>query len=402
MIDFRSPVPRRGGGIIACLMLVCVNASTGIRADDLSSETVAPPHVSSVESRAAIERGVRWLLAQQSEDGGWRSETYGALRPGVGVTAITLSALRISPLAQDDAVRTARARGVRFLTRRFAPDGMVCAPDGTGDSPVYATALLLSVLAQDREESQHELRQQLSRALLQMQRLPATGFPADSPHLGGWGPDSGTPNELEAASPANISVTAHVLEALRQADTLTPETRASALEFLHRCRGGDEASGRASGWGFTPVAESPFNKGGWISTAEGPRPRAYHSATCDGYLALSAAGLTDEAPLMSDTRTALAALPPPQLDDTHTETAALLSGLYYYNAAALADVWQRTRDERLSSRVIALQTDLITEQRSDGSWASPHGWMREQDPLIATALAVLALSRLQPRAVPPP
>ena len=45
---------------------------------------------------AALEKAARYLVAKQSADGAWRSETYGALRDGPSLTPLVMSALAVS------------------------------------------------------------------------------------------------------------------------------------------------------------------------------------------------------------------------------------------------------------------------------------------------------------------
>ena len=46
---------------------------------------------------SALGRAVRWLWSQQSEDGGWHSQTYGLLRSGQSLTPFVLDALLAVP-----------------------------------------------------------------------------------------------------------------------------------------------------------------------------------------------------------------------------------------------------------------------------------------------------------------
>jgi hypothetical protein len=67
--------------------------------------------------------------------------------------------------------------------------------------------------------------------------------------------------------------------------------------------------------------------------------------------------------------------------------------MVYYYLAARARVFRRigSRDglEETAARLLALQ-------RADGSWANPSFLMKEDDPLIATSFALMALASARP------
>ncbi|HVJ85362.1 MAG TPA: hypothetical protein VM452_06935, partial [Caulifigura sp.] len=70
--------------------------------------------------------------------------------------------------------------------------------------------------------------------------------------------------------------------------------------------------------------------------------------------------------------------------------------LYFYSAAAFGDVWRLNPLDRLQLKPIRddfIQT-ILQRQREHGDWMNPVNTMREDDPLIATSLAILALRRL--------
>ena len=64
-------------------------------------------------------------------------------------------------------------------------------------------------------------------------------------------------------------------------------------------------------------------------------------------------------------------------------------GLRFYYYASLAGVLKHFPDHEI--RQAALQKHLMKLQAPDGSWQNESDRMRENDPLIATALAIVAL-----------
>lgn len=381
-------------GLAALSLCLSLCLSQGDAQVDPPPSAVEAPSAADIDR--ALDRGFRWLLTQQAADGGWHSSTYGALRPGVGTTALILSALSQSPDTLPLGQERAFQRGLSYLTSREQDNGLVCAPNGDIDSPVYATALLLSALQWQPREEEIELRKRLVDALLRARRTGNSPDPEVAVSAGGWSPDPWSPGEPSIEGPANVSVTAHVLDALSLAKVLPDADRTEALRFLDRTRGWNESRSALAGFAFTPRIDSPLNKAGWSETPDGRRARSYHSATCDGLLAMRACGLAWTDSRLSADLSVLAELTPPSLSRTPPD---LTAGLFYYDAAVLGDVWRQTHDPRLSSQRTERLAALLAQQRSDGSWVNPHGWMREDDPLISTPLALLGLLRL--RSTPP-
>jgi hypothetical protein len=170
------------------------------------------------EIEKSLTRGVEWLLAQQAEGGGWHSKTYGQLKDGAGVTALTLDALsRVTGLLAEKS-RAAMRRGFAFLAPGLAKRDTIASPDGSLDFPTYAAALWIAA----RNRSQVELpdldvmETKLAAYLVAAQVTQARGFAMDSPSYGGW--DFLGPGDAQGITTGtNISVTCHVLEALCEA-----------------------------------------------------------------------------------------------------------------------------------------------------------------------------------------
>lgn len=372
-----------------------LTAAVGSNAAAEEPRTVDSAERSGQSSEAAARAGVAWLSRQQRADGGWHSETYGGLKAGGGNTALALLALTESG-ANDDTSRDSIDRGVRFLTKSVDRDGFAQAPDGATDYPVYATAHLLRVLQRRSLPAEAALRVSLRDALVHAQRTERNGWKPDDLDFGGWG-HAFRRRDADRSDPSTISLTSHVLVALAGEGPLPADVQETALRFLSRCQHRNAPLTLTGGFSFTPYADDPLNKAGTFTAPSGTAaPRPYLAPSCDGWLALTACGVPPEA----DTRSAALAYLIAAMSNLSGQSATIApdqprqQGLLYYRAAAWAGVWQTTRDPRLGDGRAALIRTLVSQQERDGSWRNPEPSMREDDPLIATSFALLALARL--------
>jgi prenyltransferase beta subunit len=362
------------------------------------------------EIEKSLTRGADWLIAQQADDGGWHSKTYGQLKDGAAVTALALHTFSLCPKELRHRHLAAIERGFAFLDRGIRKRGTVASPDGSLDFPTYAAALWLS--------AENRLWRQSSRKvvdyLVGAQVVEARGFEKSSASYGGW--DFLGPQDAQGISTGtNISVTRHVLEALaiqhdRDQKGGLPHDVARSLEksiqgagkaYVLRCQQAD------GGFAFTCEPASLNNKAAYSDT-ELTKPRSYGTATCDGILALMACIKADAVPL-NDFDKALT------VDDANvTKAIAWLAkrpglelvpgfeglppeagwdrGLRFYYYAALARVLPLFPLADRDARREALYKHVVSLQKDDGSWVNESDRMRENDSLIATALAVSALT----------
>src|SRR2546422_11529957 len=87
-----------------------------------------------------LARAADYLWAQQGDDGGWHSRTYGLLRSGQSLTPFVLEAvLHVS------APPTRVDRAIAFI-RANVRGGALGLADSIPDYPNYATALAVSAL----------------------------------------------------------------------------------------------------------------------------------------------------------------------------------------------------------------------------------------------------------------
>lgn len=349
-----------------------------------------------------LRRGVAWLVGAQADDGGWHSATYGALRGGAAVTSLALYALSSLPEAIRDAVADSAREAGRFLTRGIEKRRTIACPDGSLDYPVYASAQVLMATRTLPLGLSVVQRQQLVQYLLDAQLLASQGFrPADK-HFGGWDL-AGAARGDRPSTGSNLSYVRFALEGLSAAlaegdDAGAKESaharrqaaRAAALRWLDRCQ---QPTGDG-GFVFSPDPTSLDNKAQWHDQ-ERQRPRSYGTTTCDGLRALVACDVPADSPVRHaaakwlDERWDLARVPGLPLDDDGT---AWSDAMRFYYAEALAGALPLfSSDNELEARRAALARSLVGAQRGDGSWRNASSRMREDDPLIATSLAISAL-----------
>ncbi|HEY2840373.1 MAG TPA: hypothetical protein VGJ26_14550 [Pirellulales bacterium] len=382
-----------------------------------AARETAPPSTAIKPAATASESiavGTRWLLAQQAEDGGWHSSVYGQMRGGVGDTGLAVYALSRAQKGMPDgdnrkSVQAGVARGAKFLFAQLADPEHSELRDGA-DYPTYAAALLLLSLPESHGAGSPE-REPIERVLAYMrssQQTAPQGWKPEDLQFGGWNQTGGAATDAQRPGNTNVSVTCFALEALRAHQTLDEATSAAALQFLGRCQNFDEWAADAhrgdGGFFFTPEADDPLNKAGVESGATPPRPHSYGSPTADGLCALAACGVK-----ANDARAAAAidwlarqdkvdvvpgfAAPESEGED-EPDGASAAEGLRFYYYAALARVIRAYPEAKFAERKTELIAEIIRRQRPDGSWQNANNVMREDDPLIATSLAIAALGIL--------
>ena len=338
---------------------------------------------------ASLRRSVERLLAMQSDDGGWKSATYGLLRGGQSLTPFVLAALLELPPGAAAVPPAAVDRALAFIARHGDANGALGRDsDAAEDYPNYATALAVKAIALARRDGWREAIAPMVAELRRQQLTEDRGFsPADAAY-GGWG-IGGPLRVAPFAGHVDLSMTRVVLEGLRAAGV---EPGDPALEkarvFVGRCR--DAASG---GFFFSPVVLEA-NKAG--ESAEG-RPIPYGTPTADGLLSLLAIGAAPDDPAVAAARDFLLArfradvCPGPRPEAVPRWDDALRG---YWRSVAARSLAASGALIPGDPRATALARAIALDAAPDGTHRNPSPLMKEDDPLIATTLAVEALSRV--------
>ncbi len=312
-----------------------------------------------------LERGVQWLMARQHSDGAWRGEEIAVLRPGPAMTAFVLYAMTRNVRARHSEQLN---RAVRYLESQINAEGIVGMTADGPDYPNYATSLtVLSFVSLNKQDSVPRLVDYLKRAQLD----EGEGWSSADPEYGGWafgGPPQPKPN----AHRLDMSMTRFALEALAAAKVPPGDPAWSkARRFLATCQHDD------GGFVFTPLA---------AQSKAGER-RSYGTATADGLLSLRFAAGPKHRIEAAEAwiRSGFTAERCPGFPPDHPRPwADGLLGYWLAAASRLADAPGRARIAQV----------LHARQRADGSWSNPADLMLENEPLLATALAVLALAEV--------
>lgn len=323
---------------------------------------------------APLFRAAEWLWTQQDPATGlFGSRTVGLLSSGQSLTPFALLALAEVPeLFRPQAAGRALAACLAALD-----DGALGFRSSAPDYPTYATALLLSALARLRPQHVAAEGKPLADWLLRTQFGPDwAGHPAE----GGYGMGSKERPQPPESGHVDLSMTRRALEALAAYGAPSP---GAALDFVGRCQTADGS------FLYSPV-EMALNKG----ERSGDSFSGYGSATTDGVLALAACGVPDDDPKIVKALDYLRAVHrvdrnpgvPPEMGDFATAMRG------YYRAGA-AQVFRRFGGP--PGWQPALGDAVLAEQKPEGFWQNESPLQKENDPIVATSFAILALAAAQ-------
>jgi squalene-hopene/tetraprenyl-beta-curcumene cyclase len=342
------------------------------------------------DARALTDRGAKYLVASQEQDGGWISPS------GPGVTALVLKALIQDPSVSPQ--HPSIKRGLAFIERYVQEDGGIYGRGGLHKN--YESSVVLSMLSVLDDSRHAERKQQLVDFITKLQWDAGEDVSESNPFYGGAGYGRGKRPDL---SNTNLMVAA------LHDSGLPPEHPAykRALVFIERCQMLGEhndmafADGSTQGGFIYSPANNGESKAGTFSVKGREELRAYGSMTYAGLKSMIYAGLSKEDPRVQAavgwikdhwTLEQNPNMPPEQGGE----------GLYYYYhtfARALdafgADLI-KTRDGETRDWRVELVKELAERQRSDGSWVNDEDRWMEGMPPLTTAYCMLALQAAYP------
>ena len=361
--------------------------ATGLTIAASLSAACRPAEQANLSLDLALAKAARYLWAQQSEDGGWHSASYGLLGSGQSLTPFVLDALARVPTDVRVTPPEKLERAIAFIRRHTDKTGAVGRWDPLlPDYPNYSTALAVTALCRARPSGWEQDVAPMTEYLRGQQFTEANGWRPDDAPYGAWGM-GGDRRVPPNPGHVDLSMTRHALEALSAAG-VPPSDPAfrKATMYVERCHNFDPSRPDARDGGFyfsTVVLDA--NKAG----PDGEGYRSYGTATADGVLALIAMGRSREDERVEAARRWLELhhLPDRATGFVGEAYRRWPGGLRFYYAASATKAFRKLAVAQSQSVSRALQT----EQRPDGSWSNPEDLVKEDDPLIATPFAARAL-----------
>ncbi|QDU61498.1 hypothetical protein Pan216_23590 [Planctomycetes bacterium Pan216] len=398
---------KRGGPVAVVLILGILLVAALMGADRRQpSPLKRGPVIRPQRIGRALASSSEYLLGRQSSDGAWRSKHYSNFRDGTALTPLVCLALLESAANRPD-VDKAVEKAIVYLDGLMRDDGT---PRAKLSYPTYTAALAVSVLT--RVPGHEHQRDAWIRYLRDRQLDESLGWDRQDSSYGGWGYAKEPPRKppegiaVPTLDQPNLSATIFVLDALREAglpseDPLWAKTR----RFVEHCQNHAQDSEDTvdnGGFFFMP-GDVVRNKAGQRPSGAGEERRfvSYGSATADGLRALLRCGASTDDPRVLAARTWLekhfsAEHHPGEYVERREH---LRPALFFYYGDSVSKTMSELAKRELVDPDIgrewsrSLAAELLRRQRPDGSWANVAVDVREDDPLVATSLAVMALTR---------
>ncbi len=330
----------------------------------------AATQASNIET--AIDRGARYLVSVQSEEGWWSDRQMPAL------TALPVWALSGTTNAPAAAIE----KGVKYVLSTQREDGGFYVPKpGRGGSGLgnYNTSVCLSSLYVSGKSPVGPL-------LKAREYVASSQLTGDDTMAGGFGYDKASRRRY-----ADMSNTSYAMDAMRRTERLEEHRSGGkrvdldwnkALAFVDGLmqREGPDAGGAAYN-DRTPQAGTETNAAGRVQL------RAYGSMTYAAVLSMCHAKLDRGDPRVRQSL---------EYCERHwsvEENPGMgRQGLYYFydimaralSASGVREVGGHDWRKELSERLVSLQ-------REDGSWANDNNRFWEADPVLCTSFAMLVL-----------
>lgn len=361
-----------------CIAVTILSITPTLSARDQKTET-------------AIAKAKAWLQSQQQADGSWLPREQPA------VTAIVLRSCRGEWPGADGAA--AADKGFGFLLQNLHPDGGIYG--GTNYQNYNTSWSVLAFAESDRPERKRFIARARPLMVSWQMDLDQKGR-VDNPFDGGIGYGDGTPR-------ANLANTLVPLEALYLSKSYGARgepklDRDMLVEFLHRSQ--NLSSVNEEPW----VLEDEPNRGGFIyhpgrsmagetKSAEGKSGyRSYGSMTFAGLLSSFYVGVNKNDPAIKgafdwlERHFSVEENPGIGKDGLFNYYALMAKTFSTYKVRTF-----KTADGRKIDWRAALTNKLLELQRPDGSWVNSQERWLENNPVLCTAYALMALNAIEGR-----
>ena len=350
----------------------------------------------------SIRQGLDYLFSQQEKEGGFRSSYYGNLKGGAGVTALVLFAISGSDTKYLDAHGESIRQAFGFLRKGIRKHGFVANPSGP-DYAVYSTALLLLADSNLRRHPtprawqgsllENDERLALQKFLCQAQLGEVHQIKAATADYGGWDL-SGWMLGPRVSRGTNVSVTSFAVWALAEDQSEAAKiARSRSRKWLSGVQNPD------GGFHFHPVKNHVGNKAGWSDNLH-HQPISYGTATSDGLRMMRKLNYRKDdmktARQWIESRRFRGVVPGFETLPSADADYSWKKGLRFYHCMSLAIESRFLSLEFQKEAKMDIQNFLLQNQKRDGFWSNKNARMREDDPMIATSFACIALTYLGP------
>lgn len=361
--------------VLWCVAMTSAAVVSVSRADDSPRASGAR-----AEIKAMVDRAAEFLKSRQAANG-----SFSAQRTGPGITALVAASLIRNGRADDPIV----ARAMKFLESSVKKDG------GIYDRGLanYTTSVALIAFKEANTMGQYDSVIASAMKFLKGLQFDESGSDSANDKFGGVGYDG--------RSRPDLSNTAYFLDAL-QAAGVSPADPAvqRALVFVNRCQ---NLPGETNDRAFAKKTTDE-DRGGFVYTVTDPKPddprrtangglRSEGAMTYAGLKSMLYAGVGKDDPRVKSAVDWIRKHY--TLNNSPGQGSA---GLYYYFhifAKAMSAFGENPFIDKSGGkhdwRAELIET-LKKRQNKDGSWANQNGAFMENNPDLATAFALLALS----------
>ena len=377
---------------INCYICICLFAGLIISlscnpTSQEATQSFSNPSEQSESTNAVPRKGVGFLLLQRAEDGIWHSDHYGNLKDGAAISGLVLFALAHQEEYVRGKSKTAISLAFKPLADNSVANDFISNPDGP-DYSNYATAFYLMASKKLGVELKEDHKKRLLDYLVSSQLT----FESAGVDHGGWDYSGWMTGERPTPG-TNVSITCLVAECLQMHRTTvdSKEAFSHAIVWARRTQNDD------GGFCFHPKRSHDGNKAGWTDEKR-TNPNSYGSTTADGVRLLTALGVSAED---KELKSAIAWLEKNLVVDrvpgfeSLEHTGGWDQGLLYYWFYSASCCLQHLPKDARVKFAKSMKKRLEELQKPDGSWTNPNARMREDDPLIATSFALIALANCE-------
>ena len=365
--------------IFAIFFVACGKSEKPKQGKSTPSLTSAPKTDTELKSEvlAAIDKGLEWLETQQDEKG--------AFHAPIGMTSLVVTAFLKHPEQKyRENTHLFLQKSIAYIVSEQNEDGSIYDKNTPPAVPNYNTSISLMALSATENPQYADVIKKAQRYVVGIQLDEGEGITPDDKFYGGIGYGSDP-------STRDLSNLNFALQGLKESGL--PEENDvwdKAIKFLERCQNNSETNdqklvGNDGGFVYYPGNSKAGNDEEGI-------PRSYSGMTYAGLLSFIYTNVDKNNPRVQSAVRWI------KNHYTVDENYGIgMEGLYYnyhtmakalaaYDESEITDAKGMTHDwySELAKKLISLQ-------KSDGYWINEEDRWMEQDPVLVTSYAILAL-----------